>query len=395
MILPILAFGYIFAMRAFLVYLPLYLEDGGLSQHKIGALVSVFQIAPLLLLIPFGIMGDRFRPRHLMVTGLLIFAGALFVSAKLSSFVPLLFVFVVVGLGGSLFTINCDSLYFKSITDRRRGMKLAWYSGIRAMGFGLGPFLAGYVLDANFMLLGNPMLVGVLSILPFIVISLFLWEVPAERIVLADYARDLRRKQVLVLAVIVFLFSYHFGVEATCFSLFLKHRLGQDNVAIGHTYLYIIMALAPAMIVAGSISDRAGHPNLLGLVAMGCSAVGNGAMLLVGSLGWLLVARFIHVIGDGAFIIFNRVAIASLFQRRRMGGGLGTLTTVGFIGSFLGAYTGGLIPGHVWPFYVAGVLAVVGMVVFLVSGISFSNRGESLRYAEGQAKVDAPQQGEY
>jgi hypothetical protein len=160
-------------------------------------------------------------------------------------------------------------------------------------------------------------------------------------------------------------------VEVTCFSLFLKERLLQDDVAIGYTYLYISLMLVVAMMLVGPMTDRARRPGLIGLVGMALSALGNAAMPRVGSLGVLLVFRMLHTAGDGAFLVFQRVAIAHLFGRQRMGGSMGTIWTVGLVGSFLGTYTSGLIPGNVWPFVVAATLAAMAMVILVGSGVSF------------------------
>lgn len=369
LILPILAFGYIFAWRGFVAYVPLYLKDQGMGEHARGALLSVFQIAPLILIIPFGVLGDRMAPRHLVMLGLVLLAAGLSWASLFLSFVPLLVCFVVAGIGGSMFLINSIAIYYKSIGTRRRGLKLGWFSAIRGLGFGVGPLLGGYLLKTE--IVKTPMLVGVLQVLPFIVISLLLWDIPGERIVLADYAKELRRKEVLVMAAIMFLFSYHFGVEMTCFSLFLQERLGQDAVAIGYTYFYVSLMLFVVMMLAGVIADRARYPNLIGLAGMALSAAGNAVMPRVGSLGALLVFRMLHTAGDGAFLVFQRVAVAHLFGRGRMGGSMGTIWTVGLLGGFLGTYTSGLIPGNVWPFVVAAALTALGMVILVGSGVSF------------------------
>jgi len=88
----------------------------------------------------------------------------------------------------------------------------------------------------------------------------------------------------------------------------------------------------------------------------------------IGSLKWLLAARFLHVMGDGAFMVFQSVTIANLSHRRRLGGNVGLFGTVGSVGSFVGAFVSGFIPGNAYPFFVAGVLAFIGLAVFALVG---------------------------
>lgn len=363
---PVLGFSYIFAFRGFLAYLPPYLRDGGMSEEAIGVLVAVFRIAPVLVVIPFGMLGDRFEPRRLVTLGLVLFTLGLFASAQVGSFVLLLILFLLVGVAGSLFMVNNRAAYYKTLGDSTRATKLGWYQGVTGLGFGIGPLLAAWVIQGRW--LESPMYVGVAFIVPFVFLSLLGERVPGARVSLPEYAGDLRRPGVLVLALVVLLFSFHFGVEASCFTLFLQDVLRQDTGQIGLTYLYISLVLAPVMIATGVLSDRIHRPFALGFVALLCSGIGNTAMPWIGSLGWLLAARFLHVAGDGAFMVFQSVTIANLFHRRRLGGNLGLFATIGSVGSFAGAFTSGFIPGNAAPFFVAGVLAFVGIAVFATFG---------------------------
>lgn len=363
---PVLGFSFIFAFRGFLAYLPPYLRDGGMSEGAIGVLVAVFRIAPVLVLIPFGMLGDRLEPRRLVTAGLVLFALGLWAAAGVEGFLPLLLLFLLVGAAGSLFIVNNRAAYFKVLGEGTWATKLGWYQGVTALGFGVGPLVGGWVLGVGW--LASPMTVGALFIIPFVLVSLLAERVPGARISLPEYVGDLRLPGVAVLAVVVFLFSFHFGVEANSFTLFLEDVLGQNTAQIGLTYLYISLVLAPVMLATGIFSDRVHRPFAVGVAALLFSGVGNVAMPWIGSLGWLLAARFLHVVGDGAFMVFQSVIIANLFHRRRVGGNLGLFATIGNVGSFVGAFASGFIPGNADPFFVAGVLAFAGIVLFVVFG---------------------------
>lgn len=110
------------------------------------------------------------------------------------------------------------------------------------------------------------------------------------------------------------------------------------------------------------------HRPGLGLPALLYSGMGNAAMPWTGSLGRLLAARLLRVVGDGASMVFQSVIIANLFHRRRVGGYLGLFATIGNVGSFAGAFASGFIPGNADPFFVAGVLAFVGIALFVAFG---------------------------
>jgi len=366
-VLPtVLSASYILAFSAFLAFLPPHLRDEGVSARVSGLLIGLFRIAPLLVALPFGLLADRLEPKQLVTVGLAVFAGALAVAAAVKNLFLIFLLFLLAGSAGSLFQVNNQAGYYKVLGERSRAAKLGWYQGVTALGFGLGPLFAGLILRGGW--LRSPMLIGSLLILPFVFLSLWGERVAGTRVSLPEYRRDLALPGVWLLATIVLLFSFHFGVEAACFTLFLQDVLRQNDAQVGTTYLYISTALAVVMVGTGLVSQRVHQPRLTGFLALICSGVGNLVMPWIRSLGWLLAARFLHVLGDGAFMVFQSIIIANFFHRQRLGGNLGVFVTMGNIGYFIGAAVSGCVPGNVYPFFLAGLLAFFATGLFAVWG---------------------------
>lgn len=366
-VLPtLLSFSYILAFQAFLAFLPPYLRDEGVGAGVSGLLIGLFRIAPLMVALPFGLLADRLEPKQLVTVGLAAFAGALGAATVVKNLFVMFLLLLVAGLAGSLFQVNNQAAYYKVLGERSRAAKLGWYQGVAALGFGLGPLFAGLIFRAGW--LRSPMLIGTLFILPFVFLSLWGERVPGARVSLPEYRRDLGLPGVWVLAAMVLLFSFHFGVEATCFTLFLQDVLRQNDAQVGTTYLYISTALAAVMVGTGLVSQRVHQPRLTGFLALLCSGIGNAVMPWIRSLGWLLAARFLHVLGDGAFVVFQSIIIANFFHRQRLGGNLGVFVTMGNIGYFVGAAVSGYVPGNVYPFFVAGMLAFFATFLFALWG---------------------------
>jgi MFS family permease len=366
-VLPtVLSCSYILAFSAFLAFLPPHLRNEGVGAGVSGLLIGIFRIAPLLVALPFGLLADRLEPKQLVTVGLAVFASALAVAAAVRNLFLIFLLFLLAGFAGSLFQVNNQAGYYKVLGERSRAAKLGWYQGVTALGFGLGPLFAGLILRGGW--LRSPMLIGSLLILPFVFLSLSGERVPGTRVSLPEYRRDLALPGVWLLATIVLLFSFHFGVEASCFTLFLQDVLRQNDTQVGTTYLYISTALAVVMVGTGLVSQRVHQPRLTGFLALICSGVGNLVMPWVRSLGWLLAARFLHVLGDGAFVVFQSIIIANFFHRQRLGGNLGVFVTMGNIGYFVGAAVSGYVPGNVYPFFLAGLLAFLATFLFAVWG---------------------------
>ena len=366
-VLPtLLSCSYILAFSAFLAFLPPHLRQEGVGARVGGLLIGIFRIAPLLVALPFGLLADRLEPKQLVTVGLAVLAGALAVAAGVRNLFLIFLLFLLAGSAGSLFQVNNQAGYYKVLGERSRAAKLGWYQGVTALGFGLGPLFAGLILRGGW--LRSPMLIGSVLIIPFVFLSLWGERVPGTRVSLPEYRRDLALPGVWLLAAMVLLFSFHFGVEATCFTLFLQDVLRQSDTQIGMTYLYISTALAVVMVGTGLVSQRVHQPRLTGFLALICSGVGNLVMPWIGSLGWLLAARFLHVLGDGAFMVFQSIIIANFFHRQRLGGNLGVFVTMGNVGYFLGAAVSGYVPGNVYPFFLAGLLAFLATFLFAVWG---------------------------
>jgi MFS family permease len=230
------------------------------------------------------------------------------------------------------------------------------------------------------------MVIGFLLILPFVGLSILGERVPGARVSVGEYWGDLLKPGVLVFAAVVMLFGFHFGVEAACFTLLLQDTFQLGQTQVGLVYLYISVVLSGVMLTTGLLSDRAHRPLLIGFVAIVCSGVGNLLMPWIGSVGWLLAVRFVHVVGDGAFMVFQSFTVANLFHRRRLGGNVGLFIMVSNLGSFFGAAASGYIPGYDWPFFVSGILAAGGLSVYLVLGKAIWSSGVNV---ESEATVTA------
>jgi MFS family permease len=360
-----LNFGYVYTLWIILAYVPLYLTDLGFSHLQISVLISIFPLSSLALLFPFGIFCDRLPPKRLVTAGFILFASFLTGLRWVEGFPPLLALFVIGGIGGSLFRISCSSLYYKLLGEKDTGKKLGFYMGIGLFGYGLGPLTGGFLLADIGMT--SLLWIAFLVLMPFLFLSLFLEDVKLAKFELGDYRRDIVRKEVVVLVVLTFLLSLHLGVEQTSFSLFLKEDIGLLEDSIGWMFCFIGMAVAIGSIATGYMSDsitgrglRLGAVLYLGLLISGLF---NISLLFVGAFGTVLMMRLLHVLGDSLFLVSRMVIVSNLFLPERIGGNLGVLDTTIFVGTFVGAIVSGAIPGYLYPFVFAGSLAILAIPV--------------------------------
>lgn len=357
--------GYTTTLWIILFYIPIYLvDDLGFSHLEIGILISFFPLTSLLLMFPFGIFSDRLSPKKLVIAGLVISAIFLLGLRYVTGFWGLLLLFIIGGMGGALFRISLSALYYKFLGEENKGRKLGFFSGVGLLGYGLGPLLGGSLL----MRLDMPslLLVALCILLVPLFLSLFLKDAKPTKFDLREYRKDIFKKEVIILAALVFLLATHIGVEQTSLSLFLKHDAGLPVSSIGLMFCLIGLTIGAFCIMNGFVSDNVSRRrrSLAPLLYLGLlfSGVFNVLMLVPRAFATVLMVRLFHVLGDSTFLVSQRVTISNMFLPERIGGNLGMLEVIHTMGMFTGMIISGAIPGYVLPFVVTGSLALLAIL---------------------------------
>jgi MFS family permease len=368
-ILSIISGGYFFTMRLLFAFLPIYFQEIGFLPSQIGALMAVFPLSTLFLILPFGILTDRFQPKGLIVIGFLLFQFCLIVFKYFTFFYLLLGIMLIGGIGGTLLRVSSDSLFYKTIGDRGRGWRFGVLDSCLTLGFGLGPFVGGFVLRFG----GFDMLLSVapLTLIPFLAICLFLKEGGSSET--SPYKSSLSwriQPGVFLLLCIAFMFALHIGVENVWLSLWLKDEFGLRETQIGSIYLGIGFTLSISSLGAGFLADRTKDPVFLMWIGLCISGCLNILLPLMQTPAAALMSRMLHVVGDSIFLLSVRVLVSDLFRRERVGGGIGLTLGVFTLGIFGGSLLSGLFYGPKCPFVLAGVLSI--LTVFIVMALKKS-----------------------
>ena len=359
----VMFFGYTSLLWAILAYIPIYFTDIGFSHFEISTLLSIFPLVSLVLMVPLGIFSDRLSPKKLVTISLVLFAIFLAGLRQTGELWSLTLLFVIGGIGDSLFRISNMSLFYKTLGDTNKGKKLGFFMGSGLLGYGMGPLLGGYVLtsfDMSFLLW-----VTLLILAPFFILGFFLQDVEPIKFNLGDYRRDIANKEVLILVILSFLVSLHLGVERTSLSLFLSENISLSEDSIGMMFFFIGITIAILSVINGVIGDRrTGKGKSLGVLfysGIFISGLFNMSLFYANSFGTVLAMRLLHIIGDSLLMVSRNTIISNLFLPERIGGNLGIITTTITLGTFVGAVASGIIPGYVLPFIIAGVLAILAI----------------------------------
>ena len=142
----------------------------------------------------------------------------------------------------------------------------------------------------------------------------------------------------LFFAAWLFLFTLHWGAEATSLALFLRHNLGLEPLGVGAYMAGEFGVVALTAYLYGRF--WAGKLKPLTFMAVALLASGSGHILMTyPNLPWSFAMRALHGFGDGLILMETYTTLARLFHVDRIGGNsslIGLAITLGvFAGSLI------------------------------------------------------------
>ncbi len=358
---------------AILTYITIYWIDIGFSHFQVGILISVFPLVSLILMIPFGVFVDRISPKKLVIASQLIFALSIVGLLTSHDFWFIMLMLGIGGTGNALFNNALSALYYKTLGDKIRGLKLGFFTAGILVGYGFGSLLGGYILSAFDM--NAVLLFSLAGTIPMVILSLFVADVPGMRVKLSDYRADLSNKSVLIFIVLVFAFSLHAGAEQSSFSLFLNKDINLDDKSIGWIFFIHANVMALLSIISGFYADRVNSRGKglarLYYIGMAISGITNILLIFTNSFGTVLATRLTHAVGDSLTLVSRSLIISNLFIATRMGGNLATIQVTITLGTLFGSIISGAVPGYASGFFIAGAAAVIAVIYALIAKPEF------------------------
>lgn len=137
--------------------------DNSMSQWFLNSYIVTF--AALLLLM--GSLGDRYGRKLLLNLGLLTFAAGSIWATVASSGNEFIVSQVIMGAGAAMLTPQTLSILVDVFKKKERALAIAIWTGLAAMGVGLGPLVGGILLenyDVNSLFYVNLPLVAIVLI---------------------------------------------------------------------------------------------------------------------------------------------------------------------------------------------------------------------------------------
>jgi len=357
-LLPFFIGAYSAVISCVYFLLPLYLQGSlGFTGAQIGLLYAVLSLNAILAAFPVGVSGDRYPARILTRLGLLGTAACLWGMSGTVRFWPFLAVFWGFGLSLQLFRQSLDILLFKEAAgDQAR--RFGQFNAVRMSGMVLGVLTGGIMFQAwSFPFTLKLFGVGVLLLL---LPTGWLPRTHGVRIPVLEYGRDFFTRPVLFFAAWLFLFTLHWGAEATSLGLFLEHNLGLTPPGVGAYMAGEFAVVAATAYLYGRF--WAGRLKPLTFLTVALIFSGSGHILMTYPwLPWSFAMRALHGFGDGLILMETYTTVARLFHVDRISGNSSLITLTTTLGVLVGSLIFGPLGaglGYQIPLIISGVISL-------------------------------------
>ena len=263
--------GYLFFIVRLIIFttlffFPVYLKDMGFSGWQIGLLMGIDSLMTLLTTLPMGVSNDMFPSRMLVASSFGALGITYFALSFSTSFAVLLLLIMCYGTWYNLGQISMRSLFYKTAGADGKGRRFSTIAFAEHMGIAAGALLGGLLLGW----LSFPAVFRVCGVLFLLIVplGLLLPGTLAQIFEPAVYKKEIFRRDVVMFALVTFLYTYHWGAEKTVYVLFLKESLGFSQAGIGIFIGLTVIALALACLIYGRLLDR-GTASLRRLIIAG------------------------------------------------------------------------------------------------------------------------------
>ena len=380
--------------------IPIYAESFGVSAFAASAVISAFALMRFVSSPFAGAWTNRFGERNVLATGLAIVAISSFFAGLAQTYVHLLILRGIGGIGSAMFTVSAMALLLRVVeADQRGRASAAWQGGFLVGGIA-GPAIGGILLAVSirapfFFYAGTLAVATVIALVFLSPARLAAREAVVEASdtspegvepagVAAPRAggwAELREAlgngaYRAALAVNLATGLTAFGLRSALIPLFVIEGLKQGPSLSGWAFLVAAGVQAVFLLPAGRLTDLRGRrPAMI----IGTIATVLGMLMLViddlatGSLSVALVVFFASMLVTSigtAFLGSAPSAVVGDIMGGRQGGSVvATFQMVSDFGAVVGPLLGGLLldlSGFEWAFAVGAAVAAVALVFTLL-----------------------------
>ena len=370
--------------------IPIFAASFGVSALAASAVVSAFALMRFVSSPLAGAWTNRFGERGVLATGLAIVAVSSFLAGLSQSYVQLLVLRGIGGIGSAMFTVSAMALLLRVVSADQRGRASAAWQGGFLIGGVSGPAIGGLVLAvsirAPFFFYAGTLAIATIVAIVFLspqriarreqAVEAAGGE-PAEKISgWAELAQALRtRAYRAALAVNLASGLTAFGLRSALIPLFVVEGLRQGPSLSGWAFLVAAVVQAVLLLPAGRLTDLRGRRPAL-IIGSVASVLGMGILvaddLATNSPSLALVVFFISMAVLGVATAFLGSApsavVGDIMGGRQGGSVVAAYQMVSDLGAVVGPLIGGLLLdlyGFDYAFAFGAVISAIALAFVL------------------------------
>ncbi len=315
--------------------IPAFARQFGVSTAAAASVISAFALMRVVGALPAGRLVDRFGERRTMAVGIGIVAVSSVLAGFSGSFIQLIVLRGVGGLGSAMFGVSAQTLLLRTVSAEQRGQASGLYSGGFLLGSISGPTIGGLV--AAWSLRAPFFIYGVLLIIPVVIAYAVLRDQPAGRPNRAGPAaaaaepagRRSGSRFGRIVSEVRRILSYPayraaaaanladgfavLGIRSAIVPLFVRYELHRSPTWTGIGFGVVAALNAATLLPAGRLADTIGRRPI---IVAGCltSAAGMVALAFIPGLGGYFTAMATLGIGSGLLDVAPAAMIGDLLS---------------------------------------------------------------------------------
>lgn len=383
-VLSAVAFCVALGFGILLPALPVFARTFDVSALQASAVISVFALARLVTAPVAGTLVDRIGERIVLGTGLFIVAASSLAAGLSQSYLQLIILRGIGGLGSSMFTVSALALLLRVVDNSQRGRAASAYQGGFLLGGVAGPAVGGLVvawsIRAPFFVYAATLLVAGIVALVFLAKSRLHEREEAVAQGEAGKLETLRAalhdgayRAVLVVNLISgFLIL---GLRSSVVPLFVTEGLQKGASLTGIGFLVGAGVQAVLLLPAGRAADTSGRRKALlygtigttiamvTLTAADIAVNGWGTTAVAGTVLFLL-SMAIQGVGSAYLGSAPAAAVGDIVGGKRGGIVVATFQMMSDVGIIIGPLAAGLLVDLFdfdWAFAAAAGLSLIAV----------------------------------
>jgi MFS transporter, DHA1 family, multidrug resistance protein len=381
--------------------IPLFAQEFDVTAFWASAVISAFALMRLVGALPAGWLVDRTGERMTLIIGLTIVAVSSAVAGLSTTFVQLIVLRGIGGLGSAMFTVSALALLLRVAAPDQRGRAAAVFQGGFLLGGIVGPFFGGLVLGISIRL---PFFVYAATLGAAVVVVIVtlsrahLLDAPDKAAAAAEADEGARWRQlrnalrdrayVTALAVNLGNGFASFGLRSAIVPLFVVNALVLNAAWVGYGAFVSALVQAPLLFIAGPATDTRGRRFAL-MLGTGLTAVAFVVLAGLETLPGFLLAMAIFgagaaYLGSGPAAVFGDIT-----GGRREGPIVATFQMMSDVGAVIGPLLAGAIVTATDSYTLGFTIgAIVLGITFLMSATMPETLGRAKQQAAARPHLD-------